>query len=239
MFGRFLGSVKKAKTLEVSRPNMEFLGEPTGAGLTELRIEITSRLLQFTQVKNAYLTRLKYQEEESVRICLAVDAGTASERQMQEIADACAGVLQMDIMFLGQLEEKICTQVRAQSQPLFMSGLSLYECPILVTRGTNAEMPDNWQAALVSMYVAAHDLEQALLTAVQKVRADGYEYWAVYEGKVNLIDTQNWWDGFVLKVWPSQASYFPSQERIVALVTTGGHFRGPILEQTIDGLGQA
>lgn len=230
MLGRFFCSVKKAKALEVSRPNMQFLGEPTGSGLAELRIEMTSRLLQFTQIKNAYLTRLKYQDEESVRICLAVDAGAVNEKQMQEIANTCAGVLQMEIVFFEQLAAKIGAQLAAQSRPLFMSGLSLFECPILVTRGTNAEMPDSWQAAIICMYVAALDLEQALLTAVQKIRADGYEYQSVYDGKVNLIDIQNWWDGFVLKAWPSQASYFPSQERIVALVTAGGYFQGPILE---------
>lgn len=72
-----------------------------GSGLAELRIEMTSRLLQFTQVKNAYLTRLKYQEEESIRIYLAVDAEAVNEKQMQEIANACAGVLQMEIVFFG------------------------------------------------------------------------------------------------------------------------------------------
>jgi len=239
MFGKFLGAGNKAKAVEVSIRDMEFIGEPSGAGLTELRIEMTSRLLQFPTVKNAYLAKLKYRDEEFIRICLAVDAEAATQKQMHEIADACAGVLQMDIVFLGQLEGKVSAQLTMGSKPLFVMGLSLFECPIVVTRGTNTEMPDSWQAAAICMYVAAPDVEQALLTAVQKVRADGFEYQAVLDGKVNLIELQNWWDGFVLKAWPSQASYFPSQERMVALVATGGYFQGPILEQSTDTLGQA
>ena len=124
MFGRFFSSAKKAKALDVPQSDMEFLGEPTGEGLTELRIEMTSRLLQFTQVKNAYLARLKYHGEEPIRICLAVDAGTATDKQMQEIANACPDVLQMDIIFLGQLDGRVSLQVTAESKPLFISGLS-------------------------------------------------------------------------------------------------------------------
>lgn len=230
MFGKFFGSGKSAKAFQVPNPAMEFLGEPAGDGLAELRIEMTSRLLQYPEVKNAYLARLRHHGEDSIRICLAVDAGAVTEKQMQEIANACAGVIPMDIIFLGQLEGKVSSQVTENSSPLFIPGLSLFECPILVTRGSNPEMPGRWQSAVICMYVAAPDLEQALMTAVRKIRADGYEYHSVYDGKVNLIDTQSWWDGFVLKVWPSQASHFPSQERILALVATGGYFQGPILE---------
>lgn len=41
MFGKFFGAGKKAKAAEVSSRDMEFIGEPSGAGLTELRIEMT------------------------------------------------------------------------------------------------------------------------------------------------------------------------------------------------------
>lgn len=209
---------------------MEFLGEPTGDGLAELRIEMASRLLHCPAVKNAYFTKVRYNNEESIRICLAIDAGAATAKQMQEIANACAGAVPMDIIFLSQLEGKISSELTEKSKPLFIPGLSLFECLILVTKGSSTEMPDSWKGAVICMYMAAPDLEQALLSAVQKIRADGYVYRSVYDGKVNLIDTQNWWDGFVLKAWPGQASHFPSQERMAALVATGGYFQGPVLE---------
>ncbi|WP_038484476.1 hypothetical protein [Collimonas arenae] len=230
MLGKLFGTKQKAKPFQVANASMEFFGEPSGPGLSELRIEMTSRLLRFPIVKNAYLTRLKHQGEDVIRIGLAIDTDAATADQMQEIANSCAGFLPMDILFLDSLDVEISTRLRSQCRPLLFSSLSLFECPIVVSKGVNVEMPESWESAVICMYVASPDIENALLTAVQIIRENGYEFKAVHDGKVHLIDAQSWWNGFVLETWPNHSSYFPSQERIMALVATGGHFKGPILE---------
>lgn len=234
MLGKIFGKKKPVEVTQKSTLEMAFLGEPKGAGFNELRIEMGRRLQRFSSIENAYLSRLQYPGESTIRIGLVINAPRIASEEEQEIASACAGFLPMDILLLDALDAETGANLKRLCKPLFVADLCLFECPIVVNRGRNADMPSSWESAVICMFVAAPDVESALLIAVEIVRAEGYEVKAVRDGKVHRIDTDNWWDGYVLRMWPNHAQYFPSKDRMDALVATGAYFKGPVLEWKLD-----
>jgi len=225
LFGR-----KPVKTLEQPSSAIEFIGDIQGSGLNALRIEIAKRLRDFAPVTNARLAKLKYLGEKQPRICLIVNAPPLPDTQKQEIALACSDIVAMDIFFEESLPSRLMGQVVSKCSLLLIPDLKLFECPIIVGRGANVEMPTDWKCAIICFFVAAKDYQEALFIAVSQLRSDGYEYKTVYDGKVNMLDPSKWWSGYVMEKWASHASHFPSQEDMEAIVATGGYFKGPALE---------
>ena len=208
---------------------INLLGNVEGSGVNSLRIALAARLNSVSGVANAYLARVQYAGEDKPRVGLALDAPSLSEAEKSEIASRCSGVVPMDILFLDSLPDSTVASLRSSYTPLFLPDLKLFECPIRVTRGSNSEMPPEWKGAIIFFYVASSSYQEALLVAVAQLRAEGYEYQTVANGKVNQLAPSVWWSEFVMEKWSEHAAHFPSQSELEALVATGGYFKGPAL----------
>lgn len=229
MFGKFF-SKKPVQTLEQNTSEIEILGNIQGQGVNALRIELVTRLLHFPEIQNAYLARAQYQSEQTIRLLLVISANGISEVKKHEIAGACSGIIPLDILFLEALPEHIASDITTKCDPLLIGGLSLFECPLVVGRGDNTEMPPDWMEAIAYCYVSADNYENALLKAVEVIRSEGYEFKTVFEGKVKQLDPAKWWTEHVLLTgWNQYAEHFPSQEVIEAIIATGGTFKAPML----------
>jgi len=136
----------------------------------------------------------------------------------------------MDVIFLDTLPRDSVARIKVHSMPLYLADMRLFECPLIVGRGGNAEMPAAWNGAIICCYIAALNHEEALITSVKNLRLEGYEFKTVHEGRIHQLDPSNWWMGLVMEKWSSYADHFPSQGEIDAFVLTGGYFKGPALE---------
>ena len=220
---------KKPEHLEASISDIEFHGDIEGNGVDALRFEVGKVLRPFSQVKNAYFSKLKYKGEDKYRIALVLDASETSNELGKEIANKCAGVSPMDIMFLHSCDHALLQNIKETSDPLFNDENLLFECPIVVSRGTNMEMPNEWKGAILNYYVAAKDYEAALLRAADHLKDEGYKFENIYDGKVNQLDPDIWWEQYVMEKWYEYADHFPSQEDIEIILLTGGLHKGPAL----------
>ncbi|RVU33358.1 hypothetical protein EOE67_17340 [Rheinheimera riviphila] len=229
MLGKLFGKKKEPKQLEAKVSDMEFLGDLEGNGVSALRFEVGKILRKFPQVKNAYFSKLKYKTEEKYRIALVIDASEASNELGRELAEQCAGISPMDVMFTNSCSKTLLSDIAAKSEPLFSDTNLLFECPIVVSRGTNQEMPQEWKGAILCYYVAAPDYESALLRVVDDLKSDGYKYENVHDGKVSQLDPAVWWEKYIMEKWSAYSNHFPSQEDIQVLVATGGIHKGPTL----------
>jgi hypothetical protein len=229
VLGKLFGKKKEPKQLEAKVSDMEFLGDIEGNGVSALRFEVGKVLREFPQVKNAYFSKLKYKGEERLRIALVIDSSEASNELGREIAEQCAGISPMDVMLSSSCANTLLSNIMANSEPLFSDANLLFECPIVVSRGTNQEMPLEWKGAILSYYVAAPDYESALLKAADDLKSDGYKYENVHDGKVSQLEPAVWWEQYVMEKWPEYSDHFPSQEDIQVLVVTGGIHKGPAL----------
>ncbi|MGL4822789.1 MAG: hypothetical protein ACRC2W_07345 [Plesiomonas shigelloides] len=229
MLGKLFGKKKEPKQLEAKVSDMEFLGDIEGRGVSALRFEVGKILRNFPQVKNAYFSKLKYKTEEKFRIALVIDAYEASNELGREIAEQCAGISPMDVMFTNSCSKTLLSDILPKLEPLFSDTNLLFECPIVVSRGTNQEMPQEWTGAILCYYVAAPDYKSALLRATDDLKFDGYKYENVHDGKVSQLDPADWWEKYVMEKWSEYSDHFPSQEDIQVLVATGGIHKGPAL----------
>jgi hypothetical protein len=228
VLGKIFGK-KTPKQIEAKVSDMEFLGDLEGNGVTALRFEVGKVLRRFSQVENAYFSKLKYRGEDKIRIALIIDASQSSNELGKEIAHECAGISPMDVMFSNTCSHSLIQKIKENSKPLFSDNNSLFECPIVVSRGSNKEMPKEWKGAVLSYYVAAPDYESALFRAANDLKSDGYKFENVYGGKVNQLDPTVWWDQYVMEKWSEYSDHFPSQEDIEVIVLTGGIHKGPAL----------
>lgn len=228
MLGRIFGK-KKPNQIEVNASEMQFLGDLEGSGVDALRYEVGKILSGFPQVRNAYFSKLKCKSEDKFRIALILDSINSSNELGSEIAKACAGISPMDITFLNTSNNGAVHSVVERSRPLFSDSNLLFECPMVVTRGTNEQMPKEWIGAILTYFVAAEDYESALLKAAHDLKSDGYKFENVYDGKVNQLDPGKWWKEYVMEKWHEYSDHFPSQDEIGIMVRTGGIHKGPAL----------
>jgi hypothetical protein len=234
VLNNLFGKKKKHKEIQTSTSEMEFLGELEGNGVDALRFEIGKILKQFPHVKNAYLSRLKYRGEDKQRISLVIESSESSSEVGPEVANQCAGIIPMDIIFSDSCTPNVIQEIRLNSAPLFVESNLLFECPIVVSRGTNTDMPAEWKGAILYYFVAAQEYEAALIKAATDLKSDGYKFETVYDGKVNQIDPTVWWDQYVMEKWPEYADHFPSQEDMEIILITGGLHKGPALGWEIE-----
>ncbi|BBH11992.1 hypothetical protein [Chromobacterium haemolyticum] len=232
MFSKLFGK-KPVKTIQQAAAKIKFAGSVQGTGLNALRIEIAKRLLGIG-LKNGYLAKLQYAHEEQQRICLVLDAPGKSDSQRPEVAAAFSGVIPMDIVFSDAIPNEILQEITSSCPPILLLETKLFECPIVVGKGTNLDMPAEWTAAIVCFFVAAQDYQEALSVAVEQLRSEGYEFKSVYEGKVHLVDASQWWAGYVMEKWSKYADGFPSQREVEAMVATGAYFKGPVLAWEVE-----
>jgi hypothetical protein len=218
---------KYPEQIETKVSDMEFLGDLEGNGVDALRFEVGKILRSFPQVENAYFSKLKYKDEDKSRIALIIESSETSHDFGGKIAQACEGITSMDIMFSSSCNSTLIHNVMERSQPLFNDSNLLFECPIVVSRGANEDMPKEWKGAILTYFVAAKDYEAALLKAANDLKSEGYKFENVYDGKVNQLDPRKWWDQYVMEKWKEYSDHFPSQDDIEVIVMTGGMHKGP------------
>ena len=103
----------------------------------------------------------------------------------------------------------------------------LWQCPFKVKRGTYEEMPKTWLGASVNYYVGAQTYEEALNKAITELNSRGMIFIELYNGKVNQIDPEQWWEGHVIANYSEYTKLFPSQEEVISIVKEGLVFNGP------------
>jgi hypothetical protein len=228
MFSRFFKKPTAVQALEQPRDAIEFAEPMQGSGLDSLRMELAARLSQQQLIENAYLPKLRYPGEEITRNCLVlVEREPMAPRQRQKVAGACSGIIPLDILYAHDLPSTLLSSIKSLCRPLYLPDLALFECPLLVRRGTNPDMPLQWPRGISFWYVAAQNHEDALVHAVGSAKAIGFEFIGLYEGKVIQIDPKKWWGELVMKQWRDYSTHLPTQEQIEVALITGGIFMGP------------
>lgn len=103
----------------------------------------------------------------------------------------------------------------------------LWQCPIIVKRGTYAETPQSWLGASVNYYVGAPTHDEALTKAVKALQSMGMTFVDLVDAKVMQLDHKTWWDVYVMANYPDYCEYFPTQEQVLNAVNKGLVFHGP------------
>lgn len=103
---------------------------------------------------------------------------------------------------------------------------SLFLCPVSVRAGASCDNPGNWDTAYVFCYVAAPDHLAALRIAVENLKAKGWLFEDLFGGSVHQIDAHQWAE-YVATTWPELPGHFPSQQKVMMLLESGGVFFGP------------
>ena len=109
---------KKPEQLEAKVSDMEFLGDLEGNGVSALRFEVGKILRSFSQVENAYFSKLKYKGEDVFRIALIIEASESSHELGKEIANKCAGISPMDVMFSNSCAHSLLQNIKENSDPM-------------------------------------------------------------------------------------------------------------------------
>jgi len=120
MLKKLFGKQKHEK-LEQPRSQMEFLGQPSGDGLKILEEEISKRLSEFPSVIGAYLSRLKYSTEENTRLSLVIDSSEKINNVGAQIANTCAGVVPLDIIFFESISKENVDYIRSNCKKFYAS----------------------------------------------------------------------------------------------------------------------
>ena len=228
MFSRFFRKLSPVQALEQPLAGIEFVEPMQGSGLDTLRMELATRLLQHRLIENAYLPKLRYPGEETLRSCLIlVEREPITPRQKEAIAAVCSGIIPLDVCYALDLPRTLLSSVRSVCRPLYLPDLALFECPLLVRKGTNQGMPSEWPLGVSFWYVAAKNYEDALIHAVGSAKGIGFEFVDLYRGKVIQVDPKKWWDELVMKQWRDYSNHLPTQQQIEIAVATGGIFMGP------------
>lgn len=236
MLSRFFRKSGAARSVQQAADGIAFVDQVSGSGLDALRMQLAPRLWPFKSIENGYLPKLTLRGEANPRNCLLlVEREPLAPEQKEAIAAACAGTIALDIYFSRELPSELVATVTSHCRPLFLPGLALFECPLIVKRGLNTSMPSEWPTGVSFWYVAATSVEDALARAVGSARTEGFEFVDVYQGKVVQIDHTKWWDGVVMKQWREYATHLPTQQQMDAAVATGGIFMGPNIGPLAEG----
>lgn len=106
--------------------------------------------------------------------------------------------------------------------------LKLFYMTVHVSRGSS-EMPANLAGAYVPMFVGADDHEAAVVRAVRKLQAQGYEFLDLADDHTVRELDPTAWDQYVKDAWPEFVREFPAQKSVLAQLEGEFLFTGPFL----------
>lgn len=207
---------------------MNFAGNIHGSGVNTLRIEVAKILLRL-HIKNGYLCNVKHENEEQIRLCLAIEGDEFSHSEKLEIVLEFSSLTSMDIVFIESRHTELVRKILESCTPVLIKGNSLFECPIVVERGSNSDMPVEWSAAVIFLYVAADSSDKAFEDAANALRNDGFHAKFLVERKVFLIHQDDWESDYLHGKWSEFNENIPMQEEIDAMIAAGGYYKGPML----------
>ena len=101
----------------------------------------------------------------------------------------------------------------------------LFFLRIKIGRGTNKEMPQSLNGAIVPAYAVATDHQSAAKLVASNLLSQGYEL-VGFEGNVIQLDPARWGE-YVSHSWPEFKAHFPDESELGSLIERGGHFYGP------------
>jgi hypothetical protein len=125
---------------------------------------------------------------------------------------------------LDEVRAAMATMFRPKSAP---AKSALFFVTFKVQRGTNVELPAQFDAAYVPVYAAGQDHELALRSAISKVESQGFEI-ADMGGTMQELDARKW-AAYVHQTWPEYLSHFPPQDEVIAGLEDGIIFFGPLI----------
>jgi hypothetical protein len=229
MFLKNIFGKKKIDLKKTRKEDIKFLGKVEGNGLSQLKLELISALKSFDFIINVYIIKVKYSEDEKIRIALIIDVTTHNDKIGMDLANACSEIISFDIFIYDKLSITQQNYIKENSTKLYNKNYKLFECCIMVDRGTDSKMPEHWNSAIVYYYIGASDYKSALLKACEYLRIDGYVYKGIFNDKVSQIEFSEW-NIYVSDRWSQHIDFFPSQDEIKNYIIGGCIFCGPVLE---------
>ncbi|MEP3890395.1 MAG: enhanced serine sensitivity protein SseB C-terminal domain-containing protein [Hellea sp.] len=112
---------KKYKVVKEQSDRMEFLGSPFGEDTERLENDISERLETVSAVRGAYLSMLRYADNENVRLALIIQSDFSKDDFIASLAKSCAGVVTMDIMFMEDFSEHECLEIIGKCKKFYIS----------------------------------------------------------------------------------------------------------------------
>lgn len=121
MFKKFF-SKKNHETQQKQESDIDFLGSPYGEDALRLEGDISERLKTVLPVKGAYLSMVRYAEDENVRLALVIESDVSITEVTLPLVEACASITTMDILFLEELSEENCAKIIDKCKKFYQAG---------------------------------------------------------------------------------------------------------------------
>jgi hypothetical protein len=104
-------------TLDVPSGSFSFLGEP-GGEVQVLMDVLRAALIRDPGLKRAYLTRIRHNGDEKIRVALCIDTETSPQEAIRPLSEHCAQyVSSIDIMFFSDLAQHHIDQLKSVAEP--------------------------------------------------------------------------------------------------------------------------
>ncbi len=103
MLGKLFGRKPLYKEHHLPTVGISFLGAPTGNGIKLLHDELAAILNSEGNTEKAYLSRVKYADDDAIRVALVISGKDAPRKMATVIARACQPLVAIDILFLQSL----------------------------------------------------------------------------------------------------------------------------------------
>jgi hypothetical protein len=108
---------KHYTTLDVSSGSIQFLGEPTGE-VQVLKDVLRTGLLHDSGLKRAFLARVRYGNDEKIRVALCIDTDSLPRDVIRPLSEHCAQYISsIDIMFFSDLPQHHIDQLKSVVEP--------------------------------------------------------------------------------------------------------------------------
>jgi len=119
MLGKFFGKKEPYKEVKVKSSDLGFLGEPSGQGLSVLKTELSKILTKEGNTYRAYLSKVKYPNEEKVRVALIIDGKKRAQKMAKVIAEECQPLVAIDILFFESLNSEHIKNLEQNVSPFY------------------------------------------------------------------------------------------------------------------------
>lgn len=122
MLTKFFGK-KPYKEVQTKASDLDFLGEPTGEGLAILKQELTKILAAEGNTSLAYLSKIKYPNENKFRVALIINGRKSAQKMAAVIAKECQPLVAIDIMFFESLSNEHIKKLQLTIAPFYEATL--------------------------------------------------------------------------------------------------------------------
>lgn len=120
MLGKFFGKKEPYREVQVKTEDLNFLGEPAnGEGLLVLKTELAKILSNEGNTSRAYLSKVKYPNEEKIRVALIIDGKKKAKEMAKVIAQECQPLVAIDILFFESLNSEHIKSLKQNISPFY------------------------------------------------------------------------------------------------------------------------